>query len=75
MDKINFSAPINSLSFGNVSINMLRVLYEKQVNVSFFPMGQKLDFSAFDSLSDDFISWVNDRYDNRFKTLDPKSRL
>lgn len=73
MDKINFSAPVNSLSFGNVSINMLRVLYKKQVNVSFFPMGQKLDFSAFDSLSDDFISWVNDRYDNRFKTLDPEA--
>jgi hypothetical protein len=71
MDKINFSAPVNSLSFGNVSVNMLRSLYKKGIKVTFFPIGQKLDFTAFDNLTDDFTSWVNDCYDNRFKTLDP----
>lgn len=71
MSKINFSGPINSLSFGNVSINMLRSFYEKGVEVSFFPIGDKLDFSAYDKITQDFKKWVINCSANRFKNISP----
>ena len=30
MKKLNFDAPINNLSLGNVSVNFLRELYKKE---------------------------------------------
>ena len=73
MSRINFSGPINSLSFGNVSINMLRSLYNKGTEVSFFPMGKSLDFSAYDKIDEDLKSWIKDCAENRLTSLDPES--
>lgn len=69
MDRINFCAPVNSLSFGNVSVNMLRELYKKGTKVALFPIGEKLDFATYDKLSDDFKSWVSDAFKNRLNSL------
>lgn len=49
MHKLNFDAPFNSLSLGNVSLNFLRELKKKDLDLSIFPVG-RLDFSAFDQL-------------------------
>ena len=49
MHNLNFDAPFNSLSLGNVSLNFLRELKKKDLDLSIFPVGQ-LDFSAFDQL-------------------------
>ncbi len=73
MSKINFSGPINSLSFGNVSVNMLRSLYKKDVNVCFFPIGKSLDFSAYDKVDNDFKEWIKSCSDQRLTSLDPES--
>lgn len=54
MNKINYNGPINPLSFGNVSYNFLKHLYRKEVEVCYFPIGNNLDFSAFDKAEDDF---------------------
>lgn len=70
MEYLNFSGPINSLSFGNVSINMLRELHKLNQKICFFPIGNKLDFDAYDKISDDFKKWVLDSYESRFKNLD-----
>lgn len=69
MTKINFSAPINSLSFGNVSINMLKALHHKGVDVAFFPIGEKLDFSAYDQIDQDFKKWIIASSSDRFKNI------
>jgi hypothetical protein len=69
MTNLNFSGPINPLSFGNVTVNMLRELHKKDIKVSFFPIGANLDFSVFDNLSKDFQDWVTDSYNKRFSTL------
>ena len=73
MNHINFNGPINSLSFGNVSINMLRELHKKDIKVSLFPIGNNLDFGTFDKLDEDFKSWVIDSGNTRFSTLKKSS--
>lgn len=69
MEYINFSGPINSLSFGNVSFNMLRELHSIDQKVCFFPIGDKLDLSAFDRASSDLKEWITESYNNRLKKL------
>ena len=69
MTHLNFSGPINSLSFGNVTVNMLRELFRKDIKVSFFPIGNNLDFAAFDSLPKEFHDWISNSFNTRFSTL------
>ena len=37
--KVLLEAPLNNLSFGNVSINILKELYKKNIEIGLFPMG------------------------------------
>ena len=55
-------APINSLSFGNVSYNILRQLWRKGVNVSLFPVSNKTEFNSFDKLDKEFFEWIKESY-------------
>lgn len=69
--------PINNLSFGNCSFNLLRAFYEKGVEVILFPMGNP-DFSAYGNFDPKFGAWlqasVNDRY-KRIKRDIPTLKL
>jgi glycosyltransferase involved in cell wall biosynthesis len=38
--KLNLQAPINQLGYGVAGLNILKALYEEEVEVSFFPIGQ-----------------------------------
>jgi hypothetical protein len=49
------NAPINALSFGNVSVNILRELYKKNVDLIFFPIGDKAELDAYDKIDNEFI--------------------
>jgi len=69
MEYINFSGPINSLSFGNVAFNMLRELHKLDQKICFFPVGNKLDLSAFDKASDDLKKWITSSYNERLSNL------
>lgn len=69
MKELIFQAPINSLSFGNVSYNILREAYKNNLNVSFFPVGQDLEFSAFDKTDSEFKAWVISSYKDRLTGL------
>ncbi len=60
-----FKCPINSLSFGNVSINFLRELKKKNVDVTIFPNGNA-DVSAFDKMDNEFKVWLESCINNRF---------
>lgn len=69
MDKIIFKGVINSLSFGNLSYNLLRELYRKETQVAFFPFNDKLDFQAYDKIDEDFKKWIVSCAENRFHLM------
>ena len=69
MQNIIYKGAVNSLSFGNVSVNLLREMFKKNINVTFFPIGENLDFEAFDKLSPEFKNWVIHSAENRFNTI------
>ena len=66
--KIIFEAPINSLSFGNVAVNLLREMWKKGIEVGLFPIG-KPDASAYE-IESEFGSWIQNSINNRFLVLD-----
>ena len=62
--KILVDAPINSLSLGNVSYNIIRELFEKGHDVGIWPTG-KVDLSAYDvpeELKDKILKSIDNRY-------------
>jgi hypothetical protein len=65
--KLLVEAPLNSLSFGNVSLNILREFYKKNIDVGIFPIGN-LDISTFE-VSQDFGQWLQKSIDARFNYL------
>lgn len=67
-----FNCPINSLSFGNVSINLLREFYKSKDIVSVFPIGDQVDISAFDKLDSGFKNWLQGSINNRYILLNKK---
>lgn len=69
--KLLVEAPINSLSFGNVSFNILRELHEKNVEVGLFPIGNP-DLSAY-SLDPIFTKWLQESIDKRLDLLSEKA--
>lgn len=73
MEKINFSGPINSLSFGNVSYNMLKSLYKMGKQVALFPIGKEINLSVFDKMDGDFKDWVTDSFHSRYENLSKES--
>lgn len=70
MTQLHFDAPINSLSFGNVSFNFLRELWKGGHKVSFFPQGNSANFEAFDKADPNFIKWIQECAFGRYKNLD-----
>lgn len=68
MDKIIFNGPINSLSMGNVSVNLLFQLWLKRhkIETIFFPMGNELKFDAFQDFPQEFKEWVVEIANQRF---------
>jgi hypothetical protein len=65
--KVLLEAPLNNLSFGNVSINILKQLYKKNIEIGLFPMGD-VTVDAF-CLGEDFKTYIEDAVNNRFKFL------
>ncbi len=51
-------APINQVSFGNVSYNILRQLWRKGVNVMLYPYGGQVNLDSFDKIDNDFYKWL-----------------
>ena len=67
------NAPINGLSFGNVSVNILRELFKKNIDLTFFPIGDKAEMDAYDKIDPDFVKYLqsatNDRYSKISKDI------
>ena len=71
MKRLNFDGPINSLSLGNVSVNFLRELQKRDLDISLFPIGDQGDFGAYDKIDDDFKKWIENIAATRLKKLTP----
>jgi hypothetical protein len=67
MTKLIFNAPINSLSLGNVAVNLLREMHKREIDLTFFPVGTNLEFKAY-KLKKDFVDWFTKAAQNRLKT-------
>jgi hypothetical protein len=65
MNSIIYKGPLNSLSFGNVSINLLKAMFSKGMNVAIFPNGN-IDVSAFE-VDQDFKTWIESGINDRFQ--------
>jgi hypothetical protein len=71
MKSLIVEAPLNSLSFGNVSINILREFYKLDLDIGLFPIGN-VDFSAF-KISEDFKQYLQKSIDNSYSALSKKT--
>ena len=69
MKELIYKGPINSLSFGNVSYNLLKAMYEQNYDVAVFPIG-KVDVSSFEEKDIDFKKWLESCVKNRYEKLD-----
>lgn len=67
--KLLINAPINALSFGNVSVNILRELYKRQIDLTFFPIGDKAELEAYDKIDRDFIKYLQSCTNDRFNKI------
>jgi len=70
MDELVFKCPINSVSFGNVSLNLMREMFKRKMSVAHFPIGNP-DAAVYDKLEPDFQEWLQNCINNRFKLLRP----
>lgn len=69
---INVELPLNSLSFGNVSLNILKELFRRNEEICLFPIGEKADLNAF-KLEENFKTWLSDNINNRWSKYDIKN--
>jgi hypothetical protein len=65
--KLLVEAPLNSLSIGNVTVNILRELKNKNVDVGLFPISNP-DVQSY-QLDDAFSSFIQESSNNRFDFL------
>ena len=67
--KLLVNAPINALSFGNVSVNILRELFKKNIDLIFFPIGDKAEMDAYDKIEPDFVKYLQAATNNRYSKI------
>ena len=63
------NAPINALSFGNVSVNILRELHKKDVDLVFFPIGDKAELEAYDKIDLSFVKYLQSSTNSRYEKI------
>lgn len=54
----SFNAPINSVSFGQVSVALLRELFLKEQDVLICPIGGNVDMTAQGDVDPSFVQWI-----------------
>jgi len=64
------NAPINALSFGNVSVNILRELQKKNIDLIFFPIGDKAELDVYDKIDSEFVKYLQNATNTRYEKID-----
>jgi hypothetical protein len=72
MKELIFKGPLNSLSFGNVSINLLKAIKEEGIDTAIFPIG-KIDVSSFDWVNEEFRQWIEHSVNKRYSKIKKES--
>lgn len=67
IQKLIFHGPTNSLSIGQVSFNILRELYKRKIQVTWFP--RQVDFNAY-KVDPAFGQWLERAANNRYTKFD-----
>jgi hypothetical protein len=71
MNSLIVEAPLNTLSFGNVSFNIIREFYKMNLDIGLFPIGN-IDLSAFD-VDNNLKNYVEKSINSRWKFLSEKT--
>ena len=73
---MNFSAPVNSLSFGYCSFHLLNQFFKRNIDLNLFPIGENIDISSYPAASLEFQEYLRksannalDRFSRNDKTL------
>lgn len=69
MDSLNIRCPLNNLSFGNISFNIIRELYLSNFKINLFPVSNSIDISTFDSIDDGLRDYIKESILNRNKNV------
>ena len=62
--QIVVEAPINSLSFGNVTYNLLRQFWRRGIDVLLFPISANMDISSYDKMDPLFKKYIENSINN-----------
>lgn len=68
MTKLIFSSPVNSLSLGNVGVNLLREMHKRNFDLAMFPYDNRAEFKAY-KLSKEFAQWFTDASQKRLTKI------
>ena len=68
--KLLVNAPINALSFGNVSVNILREIQKKNIDLIFFPIGDKAELDVYDKIDNEFVKYLQNATNTRYEKID-----
>lgn len=71
IQRLNVNVPLNSVSFGNVSFNILREFYRKGITCAIFPKGGNVDLSAY-KIEPGFGAWLEQGINQRYSRVDRK---
>ena len=69
--KLLLEIPLNRLSFGNVSYNLVRELHKLGAEIGIFPIGENIALSAFE-LTEEMKTYIEDAINNRYDFLKPE---
>tara|TARA_B100000519_G_scaffold203156_1_gene224412 strand:- start:5046 stop:6137 length:1092 start_codon:yes stop_codon:yes gene_type:complete len=67
MRDFSLNLPVNSVSFGQVSVALLREFHARGLQPCLFPIGDQFDLSCQDDISEDFKSWLSSCVEKRLK--------
>jgi hypothetical protein len=74
--RLNLNLPLNPVSFGQVSFNLLKEAYSRNLDVSLFPVGN-VDLGSY-NIDAKFIEWIKSSIENsqlNFKRSDKTFKL
>ena len=66
MRDFSLHLPINSVSFGQVSVALLREFHARGLQPSIFPISDQYDLAAQENITEDFQKWIQSCLNKRF---------
>jgi len=58
--KFALNLPLGGVSFGQISVSLMREMYKRKLTPHFFPIGNNIDLSCYDNLEPGFDQWIKE---------------